>query len=85
VSNFEQTPAINEHIFQTSSPFRGAAPKPPVQWRGAMNDARGYRDNAAHCPLADKSCQPCYHTLVPLLLAFARPADEAIDALLVAQ
>jgi hypothetical protein len=69
-------------------PFQGgAAPKPPVQWRGAMNDARGYRGNAAQCPLAAKSCQPCYHTLLrsPLLMAFARPADVAIDALLLVQ
>jgi hypothetical protein len=50
-----------------------------------MNVARGYRINAAQCPLAPKSCQPCYHTplLSPLLMGYPRPTNKAIDALLV--
>jgi hypothetical protein len=50
-----------------------------------MNDARGYRVNAAERPLAAKFCQPCYHALLlsPLLMAYARPAGEAMVALLV--
>jgi hypothetical protein len=50
-----------------------------------MNDARDYRVNAAECPLAGKSCQPCYRTLLlfPLRMACARPTDEAMVAPLV--
>jgi hypothetical protein len=50
-----------------------------------MNHSRGYRANAAERPLAGKSCQPCYHTILlsPLLMACARPTDEAMVALLV--
>lgn len=50
-----------------------------------MNDARGYRVDAAERPLAAKFCQPCYHALLllPLLAVHPRPADEAMVALLV--
>jgi hypothetical protein len=52
-----------------------------------MNDARGYRANAADCPFVDKFCQFRYRTPLVLHLRMARacPADKAMGALQVAR
>jgi hypothetical protein len=61
----------------------GSAPK-SVKWRGAMDDARRYRVNAADCLLAAKSCQSGYRAIILSVSACWHSLaieEEAIDLL----
>jgi hypothetical protein len=64
--------------------LKAAPHRKSVEWRGAMDDARRYRVNAADCLLAAKSCQPDYHAIILSVSACWHSLaieDEAIDLL----
>jgi hypothetical protein len=84
VSNFAQTPAGNERTLRSSHHLKAAPCRKSVKWRGAMNDARRYRVNAADCLLAAKTCQPGYHAIILSVSACWHSLaieEEAIDLL----
>jgi hypothetical protein len=64
VSGFAQTPPGDERTFQSSHHLKAAPHRKSVEWRGAMNDVRRYRVNAADCLLAAKSCEPGYREII---------------------
>jgi hypothetical protein len=62
VSDIAQTPAGN--TLRSSHHLKAAPHRKSMEWRGAMDDARRYRVNAADCLLAAKACQPAYRGII---------------------
>jgi hypothetical protein len=84
VSGIAQTPASNERTLGSSHHLKAAPHRKSVKWRGAMDDARRYRVNAADCLLATKSCQPGYRAIILSVSACWHSLaieEEAIDLL----
>jgi hypothetical protein len=84
VSGIAQTPAGNERTLSLSHHLKAAPHRKSVEWRGAMNDARRYRVNAADCLLAAKSCQSGYRAIILSVSACWHSLaieEEAIDVL----
>jgi hypothetical protein len=84
VSGFAQTPPGNERTFPSSHHLKAAPHRKSVEWRGAMDDARRYRVNAADCLLAAKSCQPGYRAIILSVSACWHSLaieEEALDLL----
>src|SRR5271154_2715694 len=84
LTSFAQTPAATERTLPSSHHLKAAPRRKSVRWKGAMDDARRYRVNAADCLLAAKSCQPghrgiilsvsaCWHSLAIEEEAIAEP------------
>ena len=88
VSNFIQTPRLNERIFPGSSHHLKVIPHQSTSGPngGVMNNSICYRDRAAECLLAaQEPCQPYYRnirlSMAVSWLSLARQ-DEAMDNLL---
>jgi hypothetical protein len=88
VSNFIQTPPVNECILPESSQhLRGLrAETRRGAMEGAMHDSRRYRDSAAECLLAAQEacelhCRRLHLSMADSWLSLAR-RDEAMDNLL---
>jgi hypothetical protein len=64
VSGFAQTPPSDERTFLSSHHLKAAPHRKSVEWRGAMDEVRRYRVNAADCLLAAKSCEPGYRGII---------------------
>jgi hypothetical protein len=84
VSSIAQTPAGDERRLRSIHHLKAAPHRKSVEWRGAMDDARRYRVNAADCLLAAKSCQPGYRAIILSVSACWHSLaieEEALDLL----
>jgi hypothetical protein len=85
VSHFAQTHGLPRAQDYCKPPSKGGSASQSRQWRGAVNDARRYRLNAAECPSAAETCHSEHRSLLLSIAAswhaLARQ-DEATRELL---